>query len=164
MGRNEGRDKRKVGERRVRSGGGVFTRYYSLIITSLSVVKQRHMMCEDLKHDVLQCPDDGNVLEIYKAYVGQDVQELFKCLGYDVSFFQNPCTSFPDMTKKTKLKCDGRKSCNINESLSDRHVLSTCRSHKKSFNVEFGCRVNSTKGNYAGDAMNSLENAFFLPH
>ena len=99
-------------------------------------------MCQDLKKDTLECTDDGSVLEIHKAYIGQDVQELFKCVGYDVSIFQDPCTIYPDMTKKTKLRCDGRRSCNIRDSL----VVDECPTHVRSFNVEFSCQVNQTKG------------------
>ena len=99
-------------------------------------------MCGDLKKDTLECTE--NVLEIHKAYIGQDVQELFKCVGFDVSYFQNPCTGYPDLTKKTKLRCDGRQSCNVSDSL----IVNVCKTHFRSFNVEFSCQVNRTKGNF----------------
>ncbi|CAB4002888.1 Hypothetical predicted protein [Paramuricea clavata] len=105
-------------------------------------VRQKHIMCLDLKKDTLYCTDDGSVLEIHKSYIGQDVQELFKCVGYDVSDFQNPCADDRDMTKKTKVKCDGRRSCNINDSL----LVDECSRLVRSFNVEFSCQANRTEG------------------
>jgi hypothetical protein len=99
-------------------------------------------MCQDLKKDTVECTDDGSVLEIDKAYIGQDIQELFKCVGYDVSIFQDPCSDDRDMTKKTKVKCDGRRSCDIGDSL----LVDECIRHIRSFNVEFSCQANRTEG------------------
>ena len=100
-------------------------------------------MCDNLKNSNLKCIDDGSVLEIKEAYIGQDFDELLKC-GWDVRDFQNPCKTYPDVIKKTKLKCDGRKSCNINDSL----VVETCPNHKRYFHVEFSCQANLTKGDF----------------
>jgi hypothetical protein len=109
---------------------------------SFLVVRQKHIMCQDLKKDTVECTDDESVLEIHKAYIGQDVQELFKCVGYDVSDFQTPCSDDRDMTKKTKVKCDGRRSCDISDSL----LVDECSTLVRSFNVEFSCQANRTEG------------------
>ena len=98
-------------------------------------------MCDNLTNDNLKCSDDGSVLEIKKAYISDDFEELLKC-GLDVRGFQNPCTTYPDLFKTTKLKCDGRRSCNISNFL----VVDTCPTHKRYFHVEFSCRANHTKG------------------
>ena len=97
-------------------------------------------MCQNL---TLECKD--NVLEIHKAFIGQDFQELFDCVGYDVRPFQDPCT-FSDLTKGTKIKCDGRQSCNISDTFDSLEVKETCPTHVKSFNVEFSCQANQTEG------------------
>ena len=109
---------------------------------SFLVVRQKHIMCQDLKKDTVECTDDESVLEIHKAYIGQDVQELFKCVGYDVSDFQTPCSDDRDMTKNTKVKCDGRRSCDISDSL----LVDECSTLVRSFNVEFSCQANRTEG------------------
>ena len=103
-------------------------------------------MCEnDVEKETLECLNDGEFLEIHKAYIGQDVQVLFGCVGFDVSLIQNPCSDFPDKTKETKLKCDGHRSCSIRGSLE----VNTCTNHRRYFHVEFSCKTNETKGTRA---------------
>ena len=119
---------------------------YLLPLTFLAVPR-KHIMCEDRKEATLECSDYGTVLEIHKAYVGQDVKELLKCVSDDVSPFQSPCTQYPDRTIWTKIKCDGRLSCNI----SDLPNVDVCPSHAKSFIVEFVCQIKKTEGKFSID-------------
>ena len=102
------------------------------------------MCLNDVKKETLECSEDGDVLEIHEAYIGQDLHELFKCFKRDVSIIQNPCKNYPDKIADTKLKCDGRRSCSLRGSLEVPSY--SCPDHLRYFHVEFSCKANETEG------------------
>lgn len=103
--------------------------------------------------DTFECQDEITMLEIHSAIIGQDEEPLYQCTGLNATVYQQPCTDYPDMTKVTKLKCDGRKSCNISGSLE--HVT-TCERHLRYFDVIYSCQANQTKGTVKIDTHNKL--------
>ena len=122
------------------------TMLYYFFKLLLGIVRQTHIMCEDEFSNTLDCTNDGNVSEIHKAYVGQDTQELFKCVSYGVSNLQESCLDYLDKTKENKWKCDGGQSC----ILSPVNVTS-CTKNQKYFRVVISCKNNETEGRVAFD-------------
>lgn len=104
----------------------------------LALGQQRKIICTDTSNNILNCSEQGTVLQIHSAIVDFEKTLVKKCFGIED---QGNCPNIPDQTKKTRNKCDGNTTCNIRD-FSD--VVKKCRPYWAYFDVIYSCRVDKT--------------------
>ena len=105
----------------------------------LALGQQRKIICTDTSNNILNCSEQGTVLQIHSAIVDFEKTLVKKCFGIED---QGNCPNIPDQTKKTRNKCDGNTTCNIRD-FSD--VVKKCRPYWAYFDVIYSCRVDKGK-------------------